>query len=225
VRYALEDPTDLPEAEARVRRLLALDADPAPAVPGLKRDPLLDPLVTAAPGRRVPGTVDGAELAIRAVLGQQVSLRAAATLAGQLVTAHGVPLARPVGAVTHRFPAPAALAAADPAALAMPRARARALLGLAAALATGRLALTPGADGREVRAQLLALPGVGPWTAEYVALRALGEADAFLPSDLGVRHGLERLGADGHPTAAAARAEAWRPYRAWAMAHLWAAAA
>jgi AraC family transcriptional regulator of adaptative response / DNA-3-methyladenine glycosylase II len=158
----------------------------------------------------VPGAVDGAELAVRAVLGQQVSLRAAATLAGRLVAAVGEPLAAPVGGVTHLFPAPAAIAGLDPADLPMPRARARTLLGLAGALADGL-------DLREVGT----LPGIGPWTAGYIALRALGDRDVFLAGDLGVRRALERLGADPRPRAAAALAERWRPYRSYAMHHLW----
>lgn len=196
---------------ARCRALFDLDADPAAIRGVLGADPLVGPLVAAAPGLRVPGAVDGAELAVRAVLGQQVSLRAAATLAGRLVTALGEPLAAPRGGVTHLFPEPAAIAALDPSALAMPAARARTLLSLAAALADG-LAL----------AEVSTLPGIGPWTAGYIALRALGDRDVFLAGDLGVRKALERLGADSRPRAAAALAERWRPYRAYAMHHLWA---
>ncbi|HEY7073921.1 MAG TPA: AlkA N-terminal domain-containing protein [Solirubrobacteraceae bacterium] len=201
---------DLDALVARCRALFDLDADPAAISAVLGGDPLIGPLAAAAPGLRVPGAVDGAELAVRAVLGQQVSLRAAATLAGRLVTALGEPLATAVGGVTHLFPEPAAIAALDPADLAMPRARARTLLGLAGALADGL-------DLREVGA----LPGIGPWTAGYIALRALGDRDVFLAGDLGVRKALERLGADSHPRAAAALAERWRPYRAYAMHHLW----
>jgi AraC family transcriptional regulator of adaptative response / DNA-3-methyladenine glycosylase II len=182
---------------------LRLDADPDAILARLGRDPLLGPLVRAAPGRRIPGHPDPAELAVRALLGQQVSVAAARTLAGRLVAMAGEPLARPVGGVTHRFPTPEALAALDPEALPMPRARARALVGLAGAAEFGEH-----------------LPGVGPWTAAYVALRT-GDDDAFLPTDLGVKHGLAALGAD--PARAAELAEAWRPYRAFAVAHLWAA--
>ena len=169
--------------------------------------------------------MDGDELAVRAVLGQQVSLRGAATLAGRLVAACGEPLARPVGGVTHLFPSAAALAAVDPATLAMPAARRRALLGLADALARGEVVLDAGADRDETLRRLLALPGIGPWTAGYVAMRVLRDPDAFLPSDLGVRHALERLGRDGSPAAAARLAEGWRPYRAYALQHLWASLA
>jgi AraC family transcriptional regulator of adaptative response / DNA-3-methyladenine glycosylase II len=179
----------------------------------LARDPWLGPLVAARPGLRVPGTVDGGELAIRAVLGQQVSLAAARTLAARMVAAVGEPLPEPVGTLTHGWPAPAAVVEYAPA-LAMPRARQRAVAALAGALADG-LRLEPGIDAR---ADLLALPGIGPWTAEYIAMRALGDPDAWLPTDLGVRHGLARLGAGPEV------AEAWRPFRAHAVVHLWAAA-
>ena len=175
----------------------------------------------AAPGLRVPGSVDGGELAVRAVLGQQVSVPAARTGAGRLVAEHGEALARPRGAVTALFPAPAALAALDPARLAMPRARARALVGLCRALAEGELRLHPGADRAEARRRLLALPGIGPWTAGYVAMRALGDPDVFLVEDLGVRHALSRLGGPDAPRAARALAAAWAPWRSYASQHLW----
>ena len=190
------------------RALLRLDADPEAIERALGDDRLLGPLVRAAPGRRVPGHPDGQELAVRALLGQQISVAAARTLAGRLTAALGEPLAAPRGGVTHRFPAPGALAALDPATLPTPRARGRALVGLAAALAAGE----------PVNERL---PGIGPWTVAYVALRS-GDDDAFLPTDLGVRHGLERLGAD--PRRAAELAEAWAPYRGFAVAHLWHAA-
>jgi AraC family transcriptional regulator of adaptative response / DNA-3-methyladenine glycosylase II len=221
-RYQLEDLRDLAAAVQRSRMLLDLDSDPQAVVQALGDDALLGPLVRVAPGRRVPGHVDGQELAVRAVLGQQVSLGGAATLAGRLVRDYGQPLERPVGRVTHVFPPAAALAEADPARLAMPSARRRALLGLAAALAGGELTLDAGADREQARERLLALPGIGPWTADYVAMRALRDPDAFLASDLGVRHALERLGEDGRPAAAERLAERWRPYRAYAVQHLWA---
>ncbi|HYM54366.1 MAG TPA: AlkA N-terminal domain-containing protein [Solirubrobacteraceae bacterium] len=220
--YWLEDLRDLAAAMQRSRALLDLDSDPHAVVQALGRDPLLGPLVRAAPGRRVPGHVDGHELAVRAVLGQQVSLTGAATLAGRLVSDHGEALRRPIGAVTHLFPSAAALAGADPDGLAMPSARRRALLGLAAALAAGEPTLDAGADREQARQRLLALPGIGPWTADYIAMRALRDPDAFLPGDLGVRHALERLGQDGRPAAAERLAERWRPYRAYAVQHLWA---
>jgi AraC family transcriptional regulator of adaptative response / DNA-3-methyladenine glycosylase II len=189
---------------AAARAVLRLDVDPDAILGRLGADPLLGPSVRAAPGRRIPGHPDPAELAVRALLGQQISVAAARTLAGRLVAAVGEPLERPVGGVTHRFPTPEALAALDPETLPMPRARARALVAMA---------------GRPFGEHL---PGVGPWTAAYVALRS-GDDDAFLPTDLGVRHGLATLGAD--PRRALKLAEAWRPFRAFAVAHLWATAA
>jgi AraC family transcriptional regulator, regulatory protein of adaptative response / DNA-3-methyladenine glycosylase II len=219
----LDDPRDLDEAVAGCRRLLDLDTDPAPIVDALGTDELIGAIVRAAPGRRVPGIVEPNELAIRAVLGQQVSLAGAATLAGRLVDAYGQALERPVGAVTHLFPTAAALARADPEQLAMPWSRRRALVGLAEALSTGDVVLdTDRLDTAEIQRRLLALPGIGPWTVAYIAMRALRDADAFMPTDLGVRHGLERLGRDGSPAGASALAEGWRPYRAYAIQHLWA---
>ena len=221
-RYWLADLRDLAAAMQRSRALLDLDSDPLSVAEALGGDPLLGPLVRAAPGRRVAGHVDGHELAMRAVLGQQVSIAGARTLAGRLVAEYGQPLERPLGAVTHVFPQVEALAAVDPERLAMPRARRRALLGLAGALAGGDLTLDAGADRGETRRRLLELPGVGPWTTEYIAMRAMRDPDAFLPSDLGVRHALQQLGHDGQPTAAQRLAERWRPYRAYALQHLWA---
>ncbi|MBJ7520268.1 MAG: DNA-3-methyladenine glycosylase 2 family protein [Solirubrobacteraceae bacterium] len=218
-RLRLDDVRDLSAAVQRSRTLLDLDADPRGVADALGADPLLGPLVAAAPGRRVPGHVDAHELAVRAVLGQQVSLAGAATLAGRLVAEHGEPLGRPLGGVTHLFPSAAALATAEPA---MPRARAAALRGLASALAGGDIALDVGVDREAAHAALVALPGIGPWTASYIAMRALRDPDAFLPTDLGVRHALERLGQDGRPNAVLRLAERWRPYRASAVQHLWA---
>jgi AraC family transcriptional regulator, regulatory protein of adaptative response / DNA-3-methyladenine glycosylase II len=219
--FWLGDSRDRELAVQRCRALLDLDADPAPVVAALAPDPVIGPLIRAVPGRRVPGTVDPHELAIRAVLGQQVSLAGAATVAGRLVVEYGEGLERPRGAVTHVFPSAEAIAAADPAALPMPRSRGRGLIGLCQALASGRLVLDAGADRAEARRVLLELPGIGPWTAEYVAMRGLGDPDAFLPTDLGIRKALESLGLDGRPVAAAALAETWRPYRSYAAQHLW----
>jgi AraC family transcriptional regulator of adaptative response / DNA-3-methyladenine glycosylase II len=221
-RLWLADLRDLAAAVQRCRALLDLDADPQAVVEALGADALLAPLVRDAPGRRVPGHVDGHELAARAVLGQQVSLAGAATLAARLVAAYGEPLASPVGTVTHLFPAAAALAGADPATWAMPASRRRALQGLADALASGHVALDPGADRAEAQQRLLALPGIGPWTVSYIAMRALRDPDAFLPTDLGVHHAVARVGLDPSPRAVTRLAERWRPYRAYAMQHLWA---
>ena len=209
IELELEDPADEPAALAAARRLLRLDADPSAIEARLGADPLIGASVRAAPGRRIPGHPDPAELAIRALLGQQITVAAATTLAGRLVIDCGKPLHRPDGALTHLFPTPAALAELHPEALPMPRARGRALTNLAATLARGE----------PVTGEL---PGIGPWTLAYIALRS-GDDDAFLPTDLGIRHGLAHLGAN--PAHGAALAEAWRPFRGFAMAHLWAAAA
>jgi AraC family transcriptional regulator, regulatory protein of adaptative response / DNA-3-methyladenine glycosylase II len=221
----LDDLRDLTPAVQRCRRLLDLDADPGAVAEHLGADALVGPLVRAAPGLRVPGTVDGAELAVRAVLGQQVSVPAARTGAGRLVAEHGEALARPRGAVTALFPAAAALAALDHARLPMPRARAEALVALCRALADGELRLDAGADRVEARRALMALPGIGPWTAGYVAMRALGDPDVFLAEDLGVRHALRRLGGPDDPRRARALAAAWSPWRSYATQQLWQAPA
>ncbi len=220
-RYWLADLRDLGAAMYRSRLLLDLDSDPHAVTDALDDDPLLGAIVRANPGRRVPGHVDPHELAVRAVLGQQVSLRGASTLAGRLIDAHGERLERPIGAVTHAFPSAEALAAADLSSVGMPSARVRGLSALVAALADGEIVLDGGCDRAETRQQLLALPGIGPWTVEYIAMRALRDPDAFMPSDLGVRHALEQLGHDGAPAAAEAVAQRWRPYRAYAVQHLW----
>jgi len=221
--FWLTAPDDLDAAVTACRRLLDLETDPAPIVDALGNDELIGAIVRAAPGRRVPGVVEPNELAIRAVLGQQVSLAGAATLAARLVKAYGEPLEHPVGAVTHLFPSAAALARADPGKLAMPWSRRRALIGLATAIADGDVVLDTGVMAHdEIERLLLALPGIGPWTVAYIRMRALRDADAFMPTDLGVRHGLERLGRDGSPAGASAVAEGWRPYRAYATQHLWA---
>jgi AraC family transcriptional regulator of adaptative response / DNA-3-methyladenine glycosylase II len=218
-RYRLDDLRDLSAAVQRCRALLDLDSDPCAVVESLGCDDLLGPAVKAAPGRRVPGHVDGHELAIRAVLGQQISLASAATLASRLVAAYGRPLAHPVGHVTHLFPSVTDLVEADPQRLAMPGTRRQAVLTLVRALANEEVTVDAGADRDETLRRLLALPGIGPWTVNYIAMRGLRDPDAFLPTDLGVRHALERLGHDGRP---AELAERWRPYRAYATVHLWA---
>lgn len=214
-RAWLEDPRDLEDAVARCRRAFDLDADPSRVDAALAADAVLRPLVRAAPGLRAPGHVDGPELAVRAILGQQVSLAAAATLAGRVVVASGERLRAPVGGVTHLFPPPGVLVTG---ALPMPASRARALRALAAALDGGALDLGPAADLRAARAALLALPGVGPWTVEIVALRALRDPDAFPASDLGLRAALRALGPRADP-------ERWRPWRGYAAQHLWSLAA
>ncbi|MDJ0381765.1 DNA-3-methyladenine glycosylase 2 [Streptomyces sp. G-G2] len=223
-QLALTDLRDLTIAISRCRWMLDLDADPEAVDEQLRRDPLLAPLVDKAPGRRVPRTVDAAEFAVRAVLGQQVSTAAARTHAGRLVAAYGEPVADPdpAGGLTHLFPSPEALAALDPEALALPRSRRATLTTLVAALADGSLPLGIDSDWEAARARLGALPGFGPWTTEVIAMRALGDPDAFLPSDLGVRRAAQGLGLPSTPAALTARAAGWRPWRAYAVQYLWA---
>jgi len=221
----LVDVRDVAAAVERCRRLLDADCDPTAVDEELGADPRLARLVRLRPGMRVPGAVDGAEIAVRAVLGQQVSVAGARTVAGRLAAEYGEPL--PADLVTaelsHLFPTADALAEVDPERLPMPRARGRALNTLCAAIAAGDIALDRSADRDEVRSQLLALPGIGPWTADYIALRALGAPDVFLPTDVGVRNALRRFG-EG-PVAAAQLAGRWRPWRSYALMHLWASLA
>lgn len=225
-RLAVAQMRDLAAAVDRCRRLLDLDADPEAIDADLGAHPLLAPLVAARPGLRSPGSVDGAELAVRAVLGQQVSVAGARTLAARLTRAAGEPLDQTQAAfdpsLTHVFPTARALAELDPASLPMPRARSCTLQRLATAIAQGALVLDPGVDREALRAALLAMPGIGPWTASYVLMRAVGDPDQFLPTDLGVRRSLDRLGADSSPAGAARLAESWRPWRSYALHHLWA---
>jgi AraC family transcriptional regulator of adaptative response / DNA-3-methyladenine glycosylase II len=221
-QLVLADLRDLSTAISRCRRMLDLDADPVAVDDQLRTDPDLAPLVDKDPGRRVPRTVDADEFAIRAVLGQQVSTQAARTHAARLVTAYGEPVDDPDGGLTHLFPTPAAIAEADPATLAMPKSRRDTVKGLAAALADGRVELGTGSDWDEARAELTALPGIGPWTIETIAMRGLGDPDAFIPTDLGVRYAARELGMPATPAALTAHATAWRPWRAYAVQYLWA---
>ena len=200
VELDLDDEADAHEALARVGRLFDVDADPAAIAEVLGADPLLAPLVAERPGLRVPGAMDGFELAVRAIVGQQVSVAGARTVLGRLVREHGGFL-------------PAVLAEADPGGFPFPRARGVALVEVARLVAAGELRLEPDADATEARARLLAIPGIGPWTVSYIAMRALGDRDVFLAGDLGVRRGLAALG-EADP-------ERWRPWRSYAVVHLW----
>jgi AraC family transcriptional regulator of adaptative response / DNA-3-methyladenine glycosylase II len=219
-RMTLSDLRDLTTAIARCRWLLDLDADPA-AIDGLlDSDPDLGPIVSRARGRRVPRCVDGAELAVRAVLGQQVSTAAARTCAGRIVAERGEPVTDPCGGLTHLFPAPEALEGVD---VAMPESRRRCLTALIDALRSERLSLGPGCDRTEALSVLSGLPGFGPWTTQVIAMRALGDPDAFTAADLGVRRAAETLGLPATPAALTDRAERWRPWRAYAVQYLWSA--
>ncbi|QDP98677.1 helix-turn-helix domain-containing protein [Microlunatus elymi] len=249
----LDDLRDLAAAVSKIRRLLDLDADPVAIDSTLGGDPQLAAAVAALPGVRVPGVTSGDELAVRALIGQQISVAGAATTAASIVRQYGAVLPeqetagdasredpdrrptrsefdhRPASSdhdhrtgrrldatqPTHLFPTAAALAAADPATLPMPRSRGRALVGMAAALAEGRIDLSAGADRAEARTRLLELPGIGPWTAGYIAMRGLGDPDVLLTEDLVIRRELERRDLDpgGHPE--------WAPWRSYATMRLW----
>ena len=220
-QVVLDDFRDLATAIARCRRLLDLDADPEAVMDTLTRDPDLAPTVTKAPGQRIPRTVDEAELAVRAVLGQQVSTKAARTHAGRLVAAYGQPVDDPGGGLTHTFPSVEELADIDPIHLAVPKARQRTLSALVAGLADKSVILDAGSDWECARTQLLALPGVGPWTAEVIAMRGLGDPDAFPASDLGLQLAAKQLGLPTHQRALIERSARWRPWRSYATQHLW----
>lgn len=217
----LEDVRDLATAIARCRRLLDLDADPEAVVEDLSCDADLRAVVTKAPGQRIPRTVDEHELAVRAVLGQQVSTGAARTHTGRLVSAYGRAVTDPAGGLTHTFPTVAELGEIDPAHLAVPEARRRSLAALIGGLAGGDLILDAGCDWEQARAQLLATPGIGPWTAEIIAMRGLGDPDAFPATDLGVRLAAEQLGLPADTRGLTARSARWRPWRSYAVQHLW----
>lgn len=217
--FALADLRDTAAALERTRRLVDADCDPVAVDEHLLADPVLAPLVTATPGLRVPGQIDGNEVAIRAVIGQQVSVAGAGTVTGRLVAQHGRPVATDIPGLTHLFPTAAAIAAVDPGGLPMPRARGVALVGLAGSLAEGRIALDRGPDRDAVRRQLLDLPGIGQWTADYIALRALAHPDVFLPTDVGVRNALNGLGHDAEQVVTGS--EGWRPWSSYALLHLW----
>lgn len=214
----LSDPRDLTPAIGRCRRLLDLDADPVAVDAALAADPLLAPLVAAGAGRRVPRTVDADEFALRAVIGQQVSTAAACRQAARLVSRLGEPVGDPEGGLTHLFPTPDAVAGLADDDYRAPASRRATLTRLAAALASGLLDLGPGGDRDAARVGLAALPGIGPWTVEMIALRALGDPDAFPATDLGVRRAAERL---GEPRVTE-RSQRWRPWRAYATQYLWA---
>jgi AraC family transcriptional regulator of adaptative response / DNA-3-methyladenine glycosylase II len=219
----VEDLRDVPAAIERCRRLLDADCDPVAVDAVLGADPVLAPLVQARPGLRVPGHVDGGEVALRTVLGQQVSLAAGNRLAALLVAALREPLPEPLceDGLETLFPDPARVAATRPE-LPMPRSRIDTLVTVAGALDAGEVCLDRGAERTETRSRLLRLRGVGPWTASYVTMRALGDPDVFLDTDAAARRVLRTLQPaltnDGAAEAAAGR---WRPWRSYALLHLW----
>ncbi len=222
LRMWLSDLRDVGLLVQRCRQFLDLDSEPTTIAARLSAHPLLGLLVTRHPGLRVPGTLNGFELAVRAIIGQQVSVAGARTVVGRLVQALGEPLPRAVGALTHLFPTPERIAQADLQALGLTVRRAAALRALAEKVAAGVITLDHGADRAETMAHLLAVPGIGSWTASYIAMRALGDPDAFPATDLGLRHALERHGSALTQRQLLAEAEAWRPWRSYAVMHLWA---
>lgn len=216
----------MPAVISRVRRVFDLTADPDVIGAHLGEDPVLAPMIAARPGLRAAGAWDGFELAVRAVLGQQITVTAARGLAARMTAAFGEPLRPDEGAetgLTHLFPTPERLIDADIAGLGMPGSRARALGSLARAAAADPALFSPRGSLEEAVARLRDLPGIGEWTAQYIAMRELREPDAFPHGDIGLMRALaDPDGVRPTPNALLARAEAWRPWRAYAALHLWA---
>lgn len=213
---------DTAMAVGRCRQLLDLDADPVAIGDVLGADRVLGPYVASAPGLRLPGQADGFEVAVRAVVGQQVSVARASKLLGDYAQAWGVPVGLELAAthgLTHVFVNASTMAEAQTIDLRMPRARGRALIAIAQAVADGKLDLDPGADRNAARADLLAIPGIGPWTADYILMRALSDPDVMLETDLFIRRTLDALGVTSEQT------QSWRPWRSYAAMHLWRASA
>lgn len=221
-RLLLDDLRDIPTAITRCRRLLDLDADPEAITDALSADPVLACLVARAPGRRIPRSVDGAEMAVRVVLGQQISTKAARTQAARLVERHGAPIEDPAGGLSRVFPASETLRDLDPDALAMPKARRATVLALVAALTVGIVEVDAGADWERARHQLAGLTGIGPWTLEAISMRSLGDPDAFPATDMGVVKAAAALGLPATPAALIAHSRRWQPWRSYAVQYLWA---
>ncbi len=214
----LADLRDTAVAVERCRRLFDLDADPIAIGEVLGADPLLAPFVREVPGMRLPGQVDGFEVAVRAIVGQQVSVAGARTILGRFAAAYGTPVSFDLAAehgLTHAFTTAESMSKADDTALSMPRSRAQALIGVARSVASGELDLDPGADRDETHARLLEHRGIGPWTADYIVMRAFGHPDVMLETDLIIRRMLIHHGID------ADRTTTWQPWRSYAALHLW----
>lgn len=219
--FRLEDRADLAAAIAACRRLLDLNSDPSQIDAALGTDPALAPSVAATPGLRVPGAVDGPEMLVRAMLGQQVSVAGAQTAAARLTVAADDRLPVPDQELTHLFPTPSAIAHLGPGLIAGPRRRAQAICDAAAAMADGSLDVDAARSTADLTAELVARPGIGPWTAGYVAMRFLADPDVLLTGDLVIRAGASLLGLPGQPAELARRSSAWQPYRSYAGMHLW----
>ncbi|WP_291408420.1 DNA-3-methyladenine glycosylase 2 [Actinophytocola sp.] len=217
----LTDMRDLGSAVSRLRRLFDLDADPNAVSEVLGADPALAASVAATPGIRLPGSVDGAEIVTRALVGQQITVAAARTALGSLAAALGDPLPTPDGALTTLFPTPAAIAERGAEVLTGPRRRIDTMLTVNAALAAGELDVHVGSDPDELSLTLQEFAGVGPWTAGYVLMRVLGAPDVLLTGDVAMRKGAEALGLPSTPDELLAHADAWRPWRSYAGLHLW----
>jgi AraC family transcriptional regulator of adaptative response / DNA-3-methyladenine glycosylase II len=222
----LQDVRDLAPAVARCRRLMDLDADPDAVDATLGEDPALAAMVAAEPGVRVPRSVDGFEIAVRAIVGQQVSVAGARTTLGRLVRASSSSSEAPAfsGAPESSlvaFPSAAVVADLPDKAFGMPVARRETIRALASLVADGKIDLEPGADREETVAHLREVPGIGAWTAGYVAMRAIGDPDVFLPTDLAVRRGAAAVGLPSTPSALQTHAERWRPWRSYALIRLW----
>jgi AraC family transcriptional regulator of adaptative response / DNA-3-methyladenine glycosylase II len=221
---SLADMRDLGSAVARLRRLLDLDADPGAIDELLSSDPALAPLVAATPGIRLPGSVDGAEIVTRALIGQQITVAAARTALSALTAELGEPITTPDGELTRLFPTPAAIAARGAEVLRGPRRRIDTIVAVNSAIADGVLDVHVGADPDELSEALQAFSGVGPWTAGYVQMRVLGATDVLLTTDIAVRNGAKAAGLPSDVDGLAERGRAWRPWRSYAGMHLWRAA-
>jgi AraC family transcriptional regulator of adaptative response / DNA-3-methyladenine glycosylase II len=213
----------LPTMIARIRRMFDLSAEPGAIEAALSSDRVLAPLVAARPGLRVPGAWDPFEIAVRAVLGQQITVKAATRLAGRIVAALGTAVGEDIGGtgLTHAFPSPEQFKLKALAGLGMTQARAETIAGIAAAAERDARLFDPRGDLSETVARLRELPGVGEWTAQYIAMRGLGESDAFLAGDVGIQRRLDLAGRRPSATELLSYAERWRPWRAYAMLHLW----
>jgi len=223
MRVEFPDRRALPEIVARVRCLFDLDTDPRAVSRSLRRDPRLAPLVDRYPGLRVPGAWDGFELAVRAILGQQVSVSAATTLAGRLAAAYGKKLSG-TGDLRILFPTAEVLSNIEPVAfgsLGLPRSRARAILRLSHSVLRRDVIFDPKLELDAFVDQVTKVPGIGAWTAQYVAMRALGQSDAFPATDLGLLKGASSGNRALQPSTLLRRAEKWRPFRAYAAMYLW----
>ncbi|NQU58686.1 MAG: DNA-3-methyladenine glycosylase 2 family protein [Rhodospirillales bacterium] len=223
VSITLADTSNLQAVIERSRRLFDLDADSTAINAHLCVEPLLAKSIKAHPGLRIPGAWDAFEIAVRAVLGQQVSVAAARTFAARLAEAYGSPLKGVVSPeLTRLFPTPEALAKADLSIIGLTKRRIETLRGLSDAFAAGDLTLDAASSLEDIEARLTALPGIGPWTAQYIAMRAFGEPDAFPTGDLGLLNAIKATGQDIDTRSLDKHAERWRPWRAYAAMHLWA---